>query len=47
VTIIGLLIGTYLRRLEIDEDKFNWFVVALLFVITLNIFRNTVPALFF
>ena len=47
VTIVGLLIGTYLRRLEIDEEKFNWFVIALLFVITLNIFRNTVPALFF
>jgi len=46
VTIIGLLIGTYLRRLEIDEDKFNWFVAAVLFVISLNIFRNTVPALF-
>jgi uncharacterized membrane protein YfcA len=47
VTVVGLLIGTYLRRLEVDEEKFNWFVIALLFVITLNIFRNTVPALFF
>jgi uncharacterized membrane protein YfcA len=47
VTIVGLLIGTYLRRLEIDEEKFNWFVVGLLFIITLNIFRNTIPALFF
>ena len=46
VTVVGLLIGTYLRHLEIDEEKFNWFVVALLFVISLNIFRNTVPALF-
>ncbi|RXK51131.1 sulfite exporter TauE/SafE family protein [Halorientalis pallida] len=46
VTVVGLLIGTYLRRLEIDEAKFNWFVVALLFVISLNIFRNTIPALF-
>lgn len=46
VTIVGLLIGTYLRRLEIDEQKFNWFVVFLLFIIALNIFRNTVPALF-
>ncbi|WP_336326433.1 sulfite exporter TauE/SafE family protein [Halovenus sp. HT40] len=45
VTIVGLLIGTYLRRLEVDEEKFNWFVVALLFVISLNIFRNTIPAL--
>ncbi|WP_276256158.1 sulfite exporter TauE/SafE family protein [Halomontanus rarus] len=47
VTIVGLLLGTYLRRLEIDERKFNWFVVGLLFVISLNIFRNTVPVLFF
>jgi len=47
VTIVGLLLGTYLRRMEIDERKFNWFVVALLFIISLNIFRNTVPALFF
>jgi len=46
VTVVGLLAGTYLRRLEIDEEKFNWFVVGLLFVISLNIFRNTVPALF-
>lgn len=29
VTVAGLLIGTYLRHLEIDEAKFNWFVVAL------------------
>ena len=47
VTIVGLLVGTSLRRLEIDEERFNWFVVGLLFVISLNIFRNTVPALFF
>jgi len=46
VTIVGLLIGTYLRRIEVDEETFNWFVVSLLFVITLNIFRNTIPALF-
>ncbi|SFS99303.1 TSUP family transporter [Halostagnicola kamekurae] len=46
VTIVGLLGGTYLRRLEFDERTFNWFVVCLLFVISLNIFRNTVPALF-
>lgn len=47
ITIVGLLIGTYLRRIEIDEQKFTWFLIALLFVISLNIFRNTVPALFF
>lgn len=46
VTIVGLLIGTYVRRLEIDERKFNWFVIAILFIIALNIFRNTVPAIF-
>ncbi|WP_122091187.1 sulfite exporter TauE/SafE family protein [Halalkalicoccus subterraneus] len=47
VTIVGLLLGTYLRRIEIDEQKFTWFVITLLFVISLNIFRNTIPALFF
>lgn len=47
VTIVGLLLGTYLRRLEFDERTFNWFVTVLLFVISLNIFRNTVPPLFF
>lgn len=47
ITIIGLLLGTYLRGIEIDEQKFTWFVIGLLFVISLNIFRNTVPALFF
>ncbi|QLG48195.1 sulfite exporter TauE/SafE family protein [Natrinema halophilum] len=47
VTIVGLLFGTYLRRLEVDQETFNWFVVGLLFIISINIFRNTVPALFF
>lgn len=46
VAIVGLLLGTYLRRIEIDEQKFTWFVIGLLFVISLNIFRNTIPALF-
>jgi uncharacterized membrane protein YfcA len=46
VTLVGLLLGTYFRRLEVDEEKFNWFVIALLFVIALNIFRNTIPVLF-
>lgn len=46
VTVVGLLIGTYLRRLEVDEERFNWFVVGLLGIIALNIFRNTIPALF-
>ncbi len=47
VTIIGLVLGTSLRRLEVDEALFNRFVVGLLFLISLNIFRNTVPVLFF
>ncbi len=47
VTLIGLLIGTYLRRLEIDEQRFNYVVIAILFIIAVNIFRQTVPALFF
>jgi hypothetical protein len=46
VTIVGLLAGTYLRRVEIDEERFNWFVIALLFVVSLNIFKNTIPPLF-
>ena len=46
VTTVGLLAGTYLRRLEVDERRFNQFVVGLLFLISLNIFRNTVPTLF-
>ena len=46
VTTVGLLAGTYLRRLEVDERRFNRFVVGLLLLISLNIFRNTVPALF-
>lgn len=46
VTVVGLLLGTYLRRIEIDEQKFNWFVVGLLLIISLNIFRKTIPALF-
>ncbi|MFB6134793.1 MAG: sulfite exporter TauE/SafE family protein [Halanaeroarchaeum sp.] len=45
VTLVGLLLGTALRRLEIDQRRFDWFVVALLFVIALTIFHNTVPAL--
>jgi uncharacterized membrane protein YfcA len=47
VTIVGLLLGTYLRRLEVDQEKFNRFVVGLLFLISLNIFRKTIPTLFF
>jgi uncharacterized membrane protein YfcA len=47
ITIVGLLLGTYLRRLEINETRFNWAVIVLLVLISLNIFRNTIPALFF
>ncbi|ELZ34530.1 hypothetical protein C474_02456 [Halogeometricum pallidum JCM 14848] len=46
VTLVGLLAGTYLRRVEVNETWFNRFVVGLLFVISLNIFRKTIPALF-
>jgi len=46
VTIVGMLLGSYLRRLEINERRFNWAVNALLFVISLNILRNTIPVLF-
>jgi hypothetical protein len=44
VTAVGLLAGTYLRRTGVDEDRFNWLVVGLLFVISLNIFYKTGPA---
>nr|WP_083252495.1 sulfite exporter TauE/SafE family protein [Haladaptatus sp. W1] len=47
VTLVGLFAGTYLRRVEIDERKFNWLVVGILLVISLKIFSKTVPALFF
>ena len=46
VTVVGLLAGTYLRRLGIDEERFNYLVTLLLFVIALNILRKTTgPAL--
>jgi hypothetical protein len=44
VTVVGLLAGTYLRRAGVDEERFNWLVVGLLFVISLNIFYKTGPA---
>ncbi len=46
ITLVGLFAGTYLRRMEIDEQRFNWLVVAILLVISLKIFSKTVPALF-
>ena len=46
VTVVGLLIGTALRRLAVAEVWFDRLVVGLLLVISLNIFRNTIPALF-
>ncbi|WP_254534955.1 TSUP family transporter [Halomarina litorea] len=46
VTIVGLLAGTYLRRLGIDGERFDYLVTALLFVIALNILSKTTgPAL--
>lgn len=47
VTIVGLLLGTYLRHTEIDEERFNRVVVAVLAIISLNILSKTVPKLFF
>jgi uncharacterized membrane protein YfcA len=44
VTAVGLLAGTYLRRAGVDEERFNWLVVGLLAVISLNIFYKTGPA---
>ncbi|WP_407661621.1 TSUP family transporter [Haladaptatus caseinilyticus] len=46
VTLVGLFAGTYLRRIEIDERRFNWLVVAVLLAVSLKIFSKTVPALF-
>jgi hypothetical protein len=46
VTIIGIGIGSYLRRLKINERRFNWIIVAILFVIGLNIVRKTAPSVF-
>lgn len=44
---VGLIIGTYLRRLEVDERKFNLLVSGVLLLIALNILRETIPTLFF
>jgi len=46
VTVVGLLIGTALRRMAVAKVWFDRLVVGLLLVISLNIFRNTIPALF-
>lgn len=46
VTLLGLGVGSYLRRLAIDERRFNWLIVVILSVIGLNILRKTVPDLF-
>lgn len=43
VTMVGLLAGTYLRRVGVNEERFNWLVVGLLFFISLNIFYKTGP----
>jgi hypothetical protein len=44
-SIGGLLLGTYLRRLELDRRRFDRAVTALLLIIGLNLLRKTVPAL--
>jgi hypothetical protein len=45
VSIGGLLLGTYLRRLELDQSRFDRAVTGLLLIIGLNLLRKTVPAL--
>lgn len=44
ITLVGLAVGTSLRRVGIDRDRFNWVVVAILLVIAANIIRKTGPA---
>ncbi len=44
VTLVGLLVGTALRRVGIDERRFDWAVTAMLVAIGLNILRKTGPA---
>ena len=44
-TLLGLAIGTALRRLGINREMFNWLVIGILFVIALNILRKTGPAI--
>lgn len=46
IAIGGLLLGTALRRVGIDQRQFDRVVVALLFVIGVNLLRKTVPELF-
>ncbi|MFC7154238.1 TSUP family transporter [Halomarina halobia] len=46
VTLVGLFLGTYLRRLGVDETWFNRAVVGMLFVIGVNILRKTAPKVF-
>lgn len=45
VAIGGLLFGTFLRRLGLDQTLFDRAVVALLFLIGLNLLRESVPEL--
>jgi uncharacterized membrane protein YfcA len=42
----GLLLGTFLRRLRLDQTRFDRLVIALLFIIGLNLLRKTIPDLF-
>lgn len=46
VILLGLGIGSYLRRLAIDDRRFNWLIAAIFSVIGLNILCKTVPNLF-
>lgn len=46
VTLIGLGLGTALRRVGVKGRLFDWLVVGLLFAVSLNIFYHAVPKLF-
>lgn len=44
---VGLIIGTHLRHLEVNERKFNLLVSGVLLLIALKILYETIPTLFF
>lgn len=45
ITLVGLGLGTALRRAGVKGRVFDWLVVGLLFVVSLNIFYNVIPKL--
>lgn len=46
VTLVGLGLGTALRRVGVKGRLFDWLVVGLLFAVSLNIFYHAIPKLF-